>query len=77
MTGRILHSLKLERRRPALMNRLVEDASMYKGLLHRESPHAENGVKYFKDTLRLLFVKRAHSIFLWRFFQFIRAKREQ
>ena len=39
-------------RRRALQNRLVGDASMYKGLLDRESLKVEDGVKYFKDTFR-------------------------
>ena len=70
--------LEAGRRGPAaLMNRLfVGEASLHKGLLDRESPRAEDGVKYFKDTLRPLLIKGAQSVFLWRSFQFNRARRE-
>ena len=37
--------------------------NMHKGLLDRESLSAENGVKYFRDTLRLHFIKGAQSVF--------------
>ena len=49
------------KRGPALKNRLVEDAEMHQGLLNRESLRAEDGVKYFKGTLRPHFIKRAQS----------------
>ena len=48
---------------------------MYKGLLDREPLRAADGVKHFKDTLRRHFIKGAQSVFLWRFFQFTRARR--
>ena len=67
--------LETGKRGPALKNRLVGDAAMHKGLLNRESLRAENGVKYFRDTLRPHFIKGAQSVFLWRFYQFIRARR--
>ena len=49
--------------------------NMHKGLLDRESLSAENGVKYFRGTLRPHFIKGAQSVFFWRFYQFIRARR--
>ena len=58
-----------------MKNRLVGDAEMHKGLLNRESLRAEDGVKYFKDTLRHHFIKGAQSVFLWRFYQIFRARR--
>ena len=61
-------------RGPALKNRLVGEAEMYRGL-ERASLRAEDGVKYFRDTLRHHFIKGAQSVFLWRFHQFTRAKR--
>ena len=48
---------------------------MYKGLLERECLRAADGVKYFRDTLRPHFIKGAQSVFLWRFYQFTRARR--
>ena len=67
--------LEAEKRGPALKNRLVGDAEMYKGLLDRESPRATNGVKYFRDTLRLHFIEGAQSVFLCRWNQFTGARR--
>ena len=45
------------KRGPALRNRLVGDAQMHKGLLNHEPLRAEDGVKYFTDTLRPHFIK--------------------
>ena len=41
------------------------------------SRHEEliDGVKYFKETLSPHFIKGAQSVFLWRFDQFMKAKR--
>ena len=36
---------------------------------------AEKRVNYFRDTLRPHFIKRAQSVFLWRFYQFTGARR--
>ena len=44
--------LEAEERGPALKNRLVGNAELYKGLLNRESLRAADGLKYFRDTLR-------------------------
>ena len=66
--------LEAEKRGRALKNRLVRDAEMYKELLNRESLRAENGVKYFKDTLWLHFMKGAQSVFFWRFYRFSNAR---
>ena len=43
--------LEAGKRGPALKNTLVGDAEMHKGLLNRESLRAQDGVKYFRDTL--------------------------
>ena len=67
--------LEAEKRGPALKNRLVVDAEMHKALLDREPLRATDGVKYFRDTLRPHFIKGAQSVFLWRFYQFTRARR--
>ena len=66
--------LEAEKRGRALKNRLVRDAEMHKELLNRESLRAENGVKYFKDTLRLHFMKGTQSVFFWRFYRFSNAR---
>ena len=67
--------LEAGKRGPALNNRLVGDAEMYTGLLDREPLRAEDGVKYFKDTSRPHCIKGAQSVFLWRVYQFNRARR--
>ena len=67
--------LEREKRGPALKNRLVGDAEMHKGLLDRESLRTADGVKYFRETLRPHFIKGAQSVFLWKFYQFNRARR--
>ena len=46
-----------------------------KGLLDRAPLKAADGVKNFRDTLRHHFIKGAQSVFLWRFYQFTRARR--
>ena len=45
-----LTQLEAAKRGRALKNRLVGDASMYEGLLGRETLRSEDGVKYFKNT---------------------------
>ena len=62
-------------RGPALKITLVGNAEMHKRLFHRESLRAEDGVKYFGDKLRPHSIKEAQSDYLWRFYQFIRARR--
>ena len=59
-----LTQLEAGKRRPALKNRLVGDATVYKGLADGESLRAEDGVKYFQDTLGPHFIKGAQSVFL-------------
>ena len=48
--------LEAEKRGPALKNRPVGDAEMYKGLPDREHLKTADGVKYFRDTLRPHFI---------------------
>ena len=63
-----LTQLKAGKRGPALKSRLAGDASMYKGVLDRESQRGEDGLKYFKNTLGHRFIEGALSVFLWRCF---------
>ena len=58
--------LQARKRGTALKNRLVGDADTYNGLLDRESLRAEDGVKYFRDTLRRHFIKGAQSEMMTR-----------
>ena len=62
---------------PALKNRLEGEAAVYKPLLDREMLRDGNyGAKYFLRTLRPHFDKGAQSVFMWRFFQQLRAHRQ-
>jgi hypothetical protein len=64
------------KRAPALKNKLAGAAAQFKHLLDRDRlKDAENGVEYFKRILRPYFVKGAHSVYLWRFFQLHRLHR--
>ena len=63
-----LTTLDPEKHGPALKNRLLGDAAVYKPLLDRDLlKDANTGVQYFKDVLRPHFVKGSQSVFLWRF----------
>ena len=53
--------LEESKRGPALKNRFFGIAEKHKGLLNRESLRAEDGVKYFPDTMRHHFVKGAQK----------------
>ena len=59
-----LTQLEAGKRGPALKNRLAGNASMYEGLVDRETLRSEDGVKYFKDTLRPHFIKGALIVFV-------------
>ena len=67
--------LEVSKRGPVLKDRLVGVAEKYKGLFNREPLRADDGVKNFRDTLRPQFVKGGQSVFLFRFYLFIRTKR--
>ena len=68
--------LEVSQRGPALKNRLISELQKsVKGLLNRESLRADDGVEYFRDTLRPHYVKGAQNVFLWRFYLLIRARR--
>ena len=62
-----LTTLDVVKHGPALKNRLIGDASVYKSLLDRDILRTAGGVQHFKDILRPHFVKGAQSVFLWRF----------
>ena len=65
-----------EKRGPALRNKLEGDAAIYKKMLSRENVKSkEDGVTYFKRTLRPFFVKGSVYVFLYRFQQFMSLRR--
>ena len=70
-----LTTLQDDKHGPALKNRLVGEAAVYKSLLDRDILKTNLGVQHFKAILRPNFVKGAQSVFLWRFFQLIRSHR--
>ena len=58
------------------MNRLISELQKsVKGLPNRESLRADDGVKYFRGTLRPHYVKGAQNVFLWRFYLLVRKRR--
>ena len=72
-----LTTLDEDKHGPALKNRLVGEAAVYKTLLDRNILKTQDGVNHFKSILRPNFVKGAQSVFLWRFFQLMRSHRGQ
>ena len=62
-----LTTLDVTKHGPALKNRLIGDASIYKSLLDRDHLITAGGVQHFKDIIRPHFVEGAQSVFLWRF----------
>ena len=65
-----------EKRGPALRNRLDEDAAINKKILDRDSLKSkEDGVTYFKRTLRPFCVKGSVNVFLHCFQQFMNLRR--
>ena len=64
-----------EKRVPALRNRLEGDAAIYKKILGRDALNKDEGVLYFKRTLRPFFVKGSVNVFLYRFQQFMNLRR--
>jgi hypothetical protein len=68
--------LDAEKRGPALRNRLEGDAAVYRSLLDRDLLRdPQDGVRYFKNSLRPHFIKNNQSVFLWRFLQLFKAHR--
>ena len=67
-----------DKRGPALRNRLIGEADIYKDYLDPEQlREAGEGVDYLKRTLRPFFVKGTSHVFLWRFMQIFKAHRGQ
>ena len=55
--------LEKAKRGPALRNRLLGGASIYKRIFDRDQlKNEDNGVSYFKRTLRQKYVKGAHNV---------------
>ena len=71
-----LTQLEAGKRGPALLNRLVGDASIYKKLLDRKPLPSEDGVKYFMETVRPHDTRWGQSVFLRLCFYLFRARRE-
>ena len=68
--------LDYEKRGPALRNRLEGGAAIYKKILDRDAlKNKDEGVLYFKRTLRPFFVKGRVNAFLYRFQQFMNLRR--
>ena len=55
--------LEVQKHGAALRNRLEGEALVYENILDRERLKQEDGVEYFKQTLRPYFVKGAQNVF--------------
>ena len=65
-------SVTPRRQGPLLKSRLCGHAEIYKPYLDRDLLRDDNnGVTYFKDTLRRHFIKGAEHTFLWRYLTFM------
>ena len=67
---------KPEKWGPLLRSRLIDDAAIYRNMLHPallQDP--VNGVEYFKKTLRPYFVKGSTNVFLYRLLTFFNCRR--
>lgn len=68
--------LEEENRGPALRNRLEGEAAVYKQVLDRDMLRdPQDGVNYFKRTLRRHYIKGSQNVFLYRFMQFMKYSR--
>ena len=67
--------LEQGKRGPALKSRLHGDAAIFKPLLDRAKLRQDDGVEYFIATLRPEFIKGARSVWLFRFFGFLKLRR--
>ena len=68
--------LEEEKRGPALRNRLEGEAAVYKRVLDRDALRdPQDGVSYFKRTLRRHYIKGSQNVFLYRFIQFMKYSR--
>ena len=69
-------TLDPEKRGPSLRSRLTNEAAVYKPLLDKELLRdPDNGVQYFKYTMRPHFVKGSQSVFLFRSLQLFSLRR--
>ena len=76
MTVCDITELEAEKRGPARRTRLEGDAAQYKRLLGRDLLRDPvEGANYFKRFSRPHFIKGAHTVFLYRFMQFMKQNR--
>jgi hypothetical protein len=67
--------LEIAKHGVALRNRLEGEAAVYRSILDRERLKQDDGVEYFKKSLRPYFVKGAQNVFLYRFMYFVKFAR--
>ena len=67
--------LELAKQGAALRNRLEGEAAVYRKIFDRDRLKQDDGVAYFKRTLRRYFIKGAQNVFLYRFIYFVRFAR--
>ena len=65
------------KRRPLLKSRLTGDAYMYKAVLQNDLlQDPDEGVNYFKNTLKKYFLKGATNVYLYRLLSFFNHRRQ-
>ena len=66
-----------DKRGPALRNRLIGNAAIYKPSLDRTKLKEKGYLEYFIQTIRPNFVKSAQNVFLYRLMQFLNQRRQK
>ena len=70
-------TVEAAKRGPLLKSRLTGDAYMYKAVLQNDLlQDPEEGVNYFKNTLKKYFLKRATNVYLYRLLSFFNHRRQ-
>ena len=70
-------TVEASKRGPLLKSRLTGDAYMYKAVLQNDlSQDPDEGVNYFKNTLKEYFLKGARNVYLYRLLSFFYHRRQ-
>ena len=70
-------TIEASKRGPLLKSRLIGDAHMYKAVLQNDLlQDPEEGVNYFKNTLKKFFLKGSPNVYLYRLVSFFNHRRQ-
>ena len=71
-------TVEAPKRGPLLKSRLTGDAYMYKAVLQNDLlQDPDEGVNYFKKTLKTYFLKGATNVYLYRLLQFLQSQKAE